>query len=130
MGVYFSAIIHFIDSQLKGVFVKKKIFGFAMAVMLVSGAAMAQEVQKTEKAEPSLIEQTKNQAIYAKVGFPGVGLGYAYGVNKNWGKLDTAAATNGTTGQAELDKQVADLKKDSDKLRVVPQVFIGVAYKF
>lgn len=267
MGVYFSAIINFIDSQLKGVFMKKKIFGFAMAVMLVSGAAMAQEVQKTEKAEPSLIEQTKNQAIYAKVGFPGVGLGYAYGVNKNWGvradfstignystnetsgdldyaaklkynqvgvygdyfpfqgafrisagmqyrdakvrgdgrpnasnqlsvgnttvvvnqndqltaqikmptlapyigigwglntaanksgwslfadvgvtigkpkvslqvndslmgKLDTAAATNGTTGQAELDKQVADLKKDSDKLRVVPQVFIGVAYKF
>lgn len=46
------------------------------------------------------------------------------------GKLDAAAMANGSTGQAEIDKQVADLKSDTDKLRFMPQVFIGVAYKF
>lgn len=46
------------------------------------------------------------------------------------GKLEAAAVANGTTAQGELDKQVRELKSDSDKLKVVPQIFVGVAYKF
>lgn len=45
-------------------------------------------------------------------------------------KLDAVAAANGSTGQAELDKQTAQLKRDADKLKFIPQVFVGVAYKF
>lgn len=45
-------------------------------------------------------------------------------------KLDAVAVSNGSTGQAELDKQTAQLKKDADKLKFIPQVFVGVAYKF
>lgn len=51
-----------------------------------------------------------------------------FNVNDNMlAKLDAATGGN---GQAEVNKQLKDLKDDADKLKVVPQVYIGVAYKF
>lgn len=43
------------------------------------------------------------------------------------GKLD--AATGGQ-GSAEINKQLKDIRDDADKIKVMPQLYIGVAYKF
>lgn len=58
---------------------KKKI-GFLLASVVLASSAFA---QSASTASP--FNGPVNQALYVKGGFPGVGVGYAYGVNPNFG---------------------------------------------
>ncbi|MBQ0130786.1 MAG: hypothetical protein KBT18_01040 [Comamonas sp.] len=72
--------------------------------------------------------QTSGFAFFADVG---VSIGkpkVSLNVNDSlMAKLNTAS---GGQAQAEIDKQINSIKDDADKIKVFPQIYIGVAYKF
>lgn len=83
----------------------KKI-GFMIASMVFAASAMAQSETS------STLSSGLNHAIYAKAGFPGVGLGYAYGMDKSFGvRADFTTmgsySVNDTSGKFDYD---GDLK--------------------
>lgn len=59
----------------------KKNIGILIASIMFAGAAIAQTATDTSTS----FTKPAHQALYAKAGFPGVGLGYAYGIDKSFG---------------------------------------------
>ena len=62
-------------------------------------------------------------------------LGFAYGKPKvsmdlNQALMDKLNAASGGNGQQEVDKQLADIRHDANKIKFFPQIFVGVAYRF
>jgi len=45
-------------------------------------------------------------------------------------KLDIAAKANGTTGDAEIEKQRKELADTADTLRLFPHLYFGLSYRF
>ncbi len=81
----------------------KKTIGILIAATLMSSAALAQT--STETFSPTI-----NQAIYAKAGFPGIGLGYAYGFNKHFGLRGDIT----TVGSYSINETSGKLSYDGD----------------
>jgi len=45
-------------------------------------------------------------------------------------KLDIAAIVNGTTGDAEIEKQRKELANTADKITIFPHLYLGLSYRF
>lgn len=74
------------------------------------------------------VSTTKGWSLFADLGVtfgkPKVSLAVSDSLTA---KLNFATGGN---GQQEVDKQIVQLRKDANKVKIVPQLFVGVAYKF